>query len=71
MQERDARFQGDFMERIFVYFLAVLNIAVGFLILHRSEDRFGPDTCRSFLDREERRIEKKDLHRSERKKVLP
>ena len=43
-----------FMERLFLYFLAVINILVGFLILHRASDRFGLDTYRSFLDREER-----------------
>ena len=43
------------MERLFIYILAVTDIAVGFLILHRSSERFGFDTYRSFLDRQERK----------------
>lgn len=42
------------MERIFLYMLAIADILVGFAILHRSSDRFGFDTYRSFLDRQER-----------------
>ena len=40
------------MERIFLYMLAIADILVGFAILHRSSDRFGFDTYRSFLDRQ-------------------
>lgn len=43
------------MERIIIYILASANILVGFLILHRSSERFGFDTYRSFLDRQERK----------------
>ncbi len=43
------------MERIWVYLLAVMDIVLGFVILHRSTDRFGFDTYRSFLDRQERK----------------
>ena len=42
------------MERVILYLLAIANILLGFLILHRASDRFGLDTYRSFLDREER-----------------
>ena len=47
------------MERIWIYFLAAVNITVGFLILHRGTDRYGFDTYRSFLDREEKRGHRK------------
>lgn len=43
------------MERIIIYILASANILVGFLILYRSSERFGFDTYRSFLDRQERK----------------
>ena len=48
----------NFMERLFIYFLAAANILVGFLILSGSADRFGSETYRSFLDREEKSMEK-------------
>ena len=47
------------MERIWIYFLAAVNITVGFLILHRGTDRYGFDTYRGFLDREEKRGQRK------------
>ena len=50
------------MERQLVYLLAAADIFLGFLILHRSSSRFGFDTYRSFLDREER-IKKRMLRR--------
>ena len=43
------------MEREFIYLLALADILLGFMILHRSSDRFGFSTYRSFLDREEKR----------------
>ena len=42
------------MERFFIYFLAVMDILLGFAILHRGSSRFGFDTYRRFLDREEK-----------------
>lgn len=42
------------MERHFIYFLAVMNILLGFQILQRNSSRFGFDTYRRFLDREEK-----------------
>lgn len=47
------------MERIFLYMLAIADILVGFAILHRNSDRFGFDTYRSFLDRQERQRQTK------------
>jgi hypothetical protein len=53
---------GVFMERQLIYLLAAADILLGFLILHRSSSRFGFDTYRSFLDREER-MKKRMLRR--------
>ena len=42
------------MERELIYLLAISDIILGFFILHRGQDRFGLDTYRTFLNREER-----------------
>lgn len=48
------------MERIWIYLLAVMDILLGFAILHRSADRFGFDTYQSFLNRQEREQKKEE-----------
>jgi len=43
------------MEREGLYLLALVNILLGFRLLYRGGGRFGFQTYRSFLDREERK----------------
>jgi len=54
-----SRKEGTAMEREGLYLLTVVNILLGFRLLYRGGGRFGFQTYRSFLDREERRRRKK------------
>lgn len=55
------------MERILIYTMAVLNILLGFWILYRGGGRFGLQTYRGYLNREEGL--KKKNRKSSRKKT--